>query len=79
MSDPPILGGADGPAEWGRMLPPYGGITRCAGEHCRQDLTEEVGAYLHRNLDDGKLYALCGPCSRQAELTMPHSLPKLIL
>lgn len=55
-------------SEPGRLLPDYGGITNCANSDCRRELDEEVGAYLFKAHDDGKICVFCGDCARYVEL-----------
>lgn len=66
-------------AEEGRILPPYGGFTKCAASDCRRDLDEEQGAFLHRNRESGKLVVLCGACSMDAQMYDPLKLPLVAL
>lgn len=66
--------------EEGRILPPYGGATRCAAADCDNSvLDEDHGAYLHRNRESGKLVVLCGPCSRNAQMYASLRLPLVAL
>lgn len=66
-------------SEEGRILPPYGGFTKCAASDCRRGLDEEHGAYLHRNRSSGKLVVLCGSCSRDAQMFDGLKLPLVAL
>jgi hypothetical protein len=59
-------------AELGRLLPPYGGVKSCAASHCQAELIEEIGAYMYRDLDTGKLVIFCGDCGRHVELNHPE-------
>ena len=66
--------------EEGRILPPYGGAETCSASNCgNAPLTEEHGAYLHRNRESGKLLVLCGPCSRMAQMNDSLRLPLVAL
>jgi hypothetical protein len=56
-------------AELGRLLPDYGGVTQCAASICQSpELNEEIGAYLYKDLESGKLCVFCGNCARHVEL-----------
>lgn len=67
-------------SELGRVLPPYGGQTKCAASDCgNSELNEVNRVYLHRDLERDKIVLLCGPCSAQAELTARHRLPLVAL
>lgn len=65
--------------EYGRIRPPYGGVRICMNATCEQELSEVEGAYMHSNLDTGKLVVFCGSCSRLAELHAPYRLPLVML
>lgn len=54
--------------EDGRVLPPYGGCTRCADSTCQARLDEEAGAYLFTDRTTGKLVVFCGDCALRIDL-----------
>ena len=63
----------------GRILPPYGGITLCAGAECRVELSEETEAYLHSNRVTGGLVVFCGACSMKVQMYMSLEYPLVAL
>lgn len=65
-------------SEEGRIVPPYP-YAYCLNSDCRAELNEERGAYLHRNRENGKLLALCGECSRLAQMYDGLRLPLVAL
>lgn len=65
--------------EEGRILPPYGGVTKCTNEPCREPLGEEHGVYVHSNRENGRLLMLCGPCSRNAQMYDGLRFPLVVL
>lgn len=61
---------ADPDSQLGKVLPPYGGIERCALSTCQEQLDEEktAGAFMFRDLESGKLVLFCGKCAPGIEL-----------
>jgi len=61
-------------ASLGKLLPPYGGIERCASSTCQAELGEEKtgGAYMFRDIESGKLVIFCGKCAPGIELEHSH-------
>lgn len=57
-------------ARLGKLLPPYGGIELCANSTCQERLGEEEtdGAYMFKDLENGKLVIFCGKCAPIIEL-----------
>jgi hypothetical protein len=54
-------------AEAGRLVPPYP-VENCANSKCQCALDEEVGAYVFKIHDTGKICVFCGDCARYVEL-----------
>ncbi len=73
----PTPGRADKP-RLGLIRPPYPQGS-CADDDCRKRLTEDSGAYVHRDLTTDKLVVLCGDCSELAELVASTWLPLVTL
>lgn len=66
-------------SDLGRVVPPYPRTT-CTASDCSHSVLNEIdGAYLHTDLDTGKLVVLCGTCSANAELHAPNRLPLVAL
>jgi hypothetical protein len=54
-------------AEFGKLRPPYP-VDHCALAGCERSLTDDVGVYLYRDLETGKLVVFCDDCARHVEL-----------
>lgn len=53
--------------ELGRIKPPYP-VEKCANADCVNELSEELGVYVYRDLELNKLVFFCGDCARYVEL-----------
>jgi len=62
----------------GKLVSGYQGRL-CAADHCRAPLTEQTGAYLHKNRESGKLVMFCEACSTEVQLNHSLRLPLVAL
>lgn len=61
---------AEPDSTYGKLLPPYGGIEKCAISTCQKELSEEEteGAFMFRDIESGKVVVICGKCAPSIEL-----------
>jgi hypothetical protein len=62
----------------GRLVSGFEGQS-CAADHCHVPLTDETGAYLHKNRENGKLCLFCEACSTEVQLNHSLRLPLVAL